>query len=119
MTCVSNSVQAGLVSHSMPCTPNPADSSSPKIDGPELLEGKKAKKLGDCQCVMPGMMMRSTSASMASNGFALLRRVGRQRGADFARLHLGKHRQRFDPLLIVRNPVDQRMAVLRNSSADM
>jgi hypothetical protein len=67
-TCVSSSVQAGLVAQSMPCIPNPAESNSPRIDGPELLAGKKAKKLGDCQCVMPGKMSLSTSARMASKG---------------------------------------------------
>src|SRR5688500_7514496 len=44
--CVSSSVHAGLVAHNMPCTPRPADSSSPRIEGPELLAGKKPKKLG-------------------------------------------------------------------------
>jgi hypothetical protein len=39
-TCVSNSVAAGLVCHNMPCTPNPADSSSPRMDGKEALAGK-------------------------------------------------------------------------------
>ena len=39
-TWVSSSVQAGLVAQSIPCTPRPAESSSPRIDGPELLDGK-------------------------------------------------------------------------------
>ena len=39
-TCVSSSVQAGLVAQSMPCTPSPAESSSPRMEGPELLAGK-------------------------------------------------------------------------------
>ena len=39
-TCVSSSVQAGLVAQSIPCTPRPAESSSPRIDGPELFDGK-------------------------------------------------------------------------------
>ena len=39
-TWVSNSVQAGLVAQSIPCTPKPAESNSPRIDGPELFEGK-------------------------------------------------------------------------------
>ena len=39
-TWVSSSVQAGLVAQSIPCTPSPAESSSPRIDGPELLAGK-------------------------------------------------------------------------------
>jgi hypothetical protein len=37
---VSSSVQAGLVDHSIPCTPSPADSSSPRMEGPERLAGK-------------------------------------------------------------------------------
>lgn len=48
-TWVSSSVQAGLVAHNIPWTPRPADTNSPRIDGPETLAGKKAKKLGDCQ----------------------------------------------------------------------
>ena len=39
-TWVSSSVHAGLVAQSIPCTPSPAESSSPRIDGPELLAGK-------------------------------------------------------------------------------
>ena len=39
-TWVSSSVQAGLVAQSIPCTPSPAESSSPRIDGPELFDGK-------------------------------------------------------------------------------
>ena len=39
-TWVSSSVQAGLVAQSIPCTPSPAESSSPRTDGPELLAGK-------------------------------------------------------------------------------
>ena len=61
-TCVSSSVQAGLVAQSMPCTPSPALSSSPRMDGPELLDGKNAKKFGDCQWVMPGRMSFSAAA---------------------------------------------------------
>ena len=65
-TRVSSSVQAGLVAHSMPCTPSPPASNSPRIDGPEVLAGKKAKKFGDCQWVMPGRISRSMSARIAS-----------------------------------------------------
>ncbi|MEZ5251779.1 MAG: hypothetical protein R2713_22005 [Ilumatobacteraceae bacterium] len=43
---VSTSVHAGLVTQLMPCTPRPADASSPRIDAYELLPGKNAKKLG-------------------------------------------------------------------------
>ena len=39
-TTVSSSVQAGLVAQSMPCTPSPAESSSPRIAGPEEFDGK-------------------------------------------------------------------------------
>ncbi|MEZ4769538.1 MAG: hypothetical protein R2844_14050 [Caldilineales bacterium] len=67
-TCVSSSVQAGLVAHSMPCTPSPDDSMSASMAGKEALAGKKAKKLGDCQWVMPGMISGSMSASIAANG---------------------------------------------------
>jgi hypothetical protein len=67
-TCVSSSVHAGLVAHSIPCTPRPAASNSPRIAGPEAFAGKNAKKLGDCQWVMPGTITESTSRSTASNG---------------------------------------------------
>ncbi len=39
-TWVSSSVQAGLVDHSMPCTPRPEESRSPRIPGPDALHGK-------------------------------------------------------------------------------
>src|SRR5579883_25155 len=67
-TCVSSSVQAGLVAQSIPCTPSPADKSSPRIDGPEVLAGKYAKKLGDCQWVMPGKIRRSMSSKIDLKG---------------------------------------------------
>src|ERR1700674_1558749 len=67
-TCVSSSVHAGLVAQSIPCTPNPDESKSPRIAGPDALHGKYAKKLGDCQWVTPGRINRSTSFSSASNG---------------------------------------------------
>ncbi len=74
-TCVSSSVQAGLVAHSMPCTPRPAESNSPRMDGPELLAGKKAKKLGDCQWVMPGRISFLNISQDGVEGFPVLRRV--------------------------------------------
>src|ERR1039458_2750414 len=46
ITCVSSSVHAGLVDHSIPCTPRPEESRSPRIPGPDALHGKYAKKLG-------------------------------------------------------------------------
>src|ERR1700683_3695282 len=67
-TCVSSSVQAGLVDQSMPCTPRPDERRSPRIPGPEPFDGKKAKKFGDCQCVMPGRINFSTSFNNASKG---------------------------------------------------
>ena len=67
-TWVSISVQAGLVAHSIPCTPRPAESSSPSTDDPERFEGKNAKKFGDCQWVTPGRTISSRSRSTASNG---------------------------------------------------
>src|SRR5437763_15747804 len=68
MTCVSNSVHAGLVDHNMPCTPSPEDSRSPRIPGPEALQGKYPNQFGDCQCVTPGSITRSRSFSNAWNG---------------------------------------------------
>jgi hypothetical protein len=67
-TCVSSSVQAGLVAHIMPCTARPAESISPRIEGPDALAGKNAKKFGDCQCVIPGRMICSTSRRTSSKG---------------------------------------------------
>src|SRR5438445_11650605 len=55
----------------MPCTPNPEESKSPRMEAPELLQGKYAKKFGDCQWVMPGRISFSTSLSMASKGSPL------------------------------------------------
>src|SRR5580704_7843141 len=66
-TCVSSSVQAGLVDQSMPCTPSPEEVRSPRIPGPEPLLGKYAKKFGDCQFVTPGRISFSTSFNSASN----------------------------------------------------
>ena len=67
ITCVSSSVHAGDVLHSMPCTPRPALRNSPRMLGPLELAGKYAKKFGLCQCVTPGSTMRSTSAITASH----------------------------------------------------
>ena len=39
-TTCSTSVHAGLVAQSMPCTPRPAEASSPRIDGYVTLAGK-------------------------------------------------------------------------------
>src|SRR5579859_19512 len=66
ITCVSSSVHAGLVDHNIPWTPRPEETRSPRIPGPEALHGKYAKKFGDCQCVTPGKIRRSTSLSNAS-----------------------------------------------------
>ena len=65
---VSTSVHAGLVTQLMPCTPRPAEASSPRIDAYEELPGKNAKKFGCCQWVRPGTITRSMSASTAANG---------------------------------------------------
>jgi len=64
---VSSSVHAGEVAHNMPCTPRPADNSSPRTDGGEAFAGKYAKKFGDCQWVMPGTMSSSTSVMMSDH----------------------------------------------------
>ena len=68
MTRVSSSVQAGEVAQDMPWTPSPAESISPSTEGPEMLLGKKAKKLGDCQWVRPGRMTSSTSRITSAKG---------------------------------------------------
>ena len=65
-TWVSNSVQDGLVSHSIPLTPSPLEIRSAKIDGPLVFVGKYPKNIGDCQCVIPGIMTLSISFNMVS-----------------------------------------------------
>ena len=65
-TWVSSSVQAGLVAQSIPCTPRPEESKSPRMAGPEALAGKNAKKFGDCQWVTPGRISFSTSPRIAT-----------------------------------------------------
>ena len=65
-TRLSSSVQAGLVAQSIPWTPNPLDSRSPRTDAGEELAGKNPKKPGCCHWVRPGTMWASTSASTAS-----------------------------------------------------
>jgi hypothetical protein len=67
-TCVSSSVQAGLVDQSMPWTPSPEETRSPSVAGPEWFAGKYAKKRGDCQWVMPGRITESRSARILSKG---------------------------------------------------
>src|SRR5271154_4757006 len=67
-TWVSSSVHAGLVAQSIPCTPSPEESKSPRIAGPEALAGKKAKKFGDCQWVTPGRMSFSISPRIVAKG---------------------------------------------------
>ena len=65
MTRVSTSVAAGLVAQSMPCTPSPDESRSPRMAGPDTFAGKYAKNDGCCQWVMPGITISSMSASRA------------------------------------------------------
>src|SRR5262249_60696900 len=45
-TCVSSSVQAGLVDQSMPCTARPEGRKSPRSSRPEGLVGEKKEKKG-------------------------------------------------------------------------
>src|SRR5438270_8116155 len=66
ITWVSSSVHAGLVDQSIPCTPSPDETRSPRIPGPEALHGKYPNQFGDCQFVTPGRITRSTSFSSAS-----------------------------------------------------
>ena len=67
-TTVSSSVAAGEVAQSIPCTPSPEESRSPRTAGPDAFAGKYAKNAGCCQCVRPGRITRSRSASSASTG---------------------------------------------------
>jgi hypothetical protein len=65
-TADSISVTAGLVDHSMPCTPRPAAAISPSTDAGDDDAGKYANQPGCCQWVMPGMTTRSRSSSTVS-----------------------------------------------------
>src|SRR5439155_1579741 len=65
---VSTSVQPGLLAHNMPCTPSPAERSSPRMAGPDALPGKKAKNRGDCQWVMPGSAAAPPPGTAGSAG---------------------------------------------------
>ena len=67
-TTDSSSVAAGLVDHIIPCVDSPADTSSPRIDGGDELAGKNPNHPGDCQWVIPGMMISSRSRITSSKG---------------------------------------------------
>jgi hypothetical protein len=68
MTTVSNSVHAGLHSQLKAGAVNAAEYISPSMDGYVTPAGKKAMKLGDCQCVMPGMILDAMSAWISVHG---------------------------------------------------
>ena len=77
-TWVSSSVQAGLVAHSIPWTPRPAESSSPRIEGPELLGREVGEEIRRLPVGSPpGRMMCCRSKSTASKGSPVSRWVGR------------------------------------------
>jgi hypothetical protein len=80
----------------MPCTPRPAEASSPRIDAYEELPGKNAKKFGCCQWVSPGTITRSMSASTDVERLGLGGRVLGQLGSYVAGLHRRRHRSRLD-----------------------
>ena len=54
--------------------------------GPEALAGKKAKKFGDCQWVIPGM----TISSMSDSHFSTPSPPAGGRGGSFARTSPGR-----------------------------
>jgi hypothetical protein len=66
MTRCSSSVAAGEVCHIIPWVDRVDTIISARIDGGLVLAGKKAKKEGCCQWVIPGITMRSTSFMMRS-----------------------------------------------------
>ena len=76
-----------------------------------MLAGKKPKKLGDCQWVMPGRMIAVDVAQHGVERFALLRWSGRQFGADLARIDLGQDGQRRHAFEVIRDPIHGGMAV--------
>src|SRR6056300_2117225 len=61
MTLVSISVAAGEVCHNMHCAAIVDVMISANIDGGLAFAGQYAKKRGCCQCVIPGITMRSKS----------------------------------------------------------
>lgn len=65
---VSSSVHAGEQSQLNAGAVKAALYISPRILGYVTPAGKKAMKLGDCQCVMPGLILVSMSDWMALHG---------------------------------------------------
>ena len=84
MTFSSSSVAAGLVCHSMALTPRPADSISPRMDGPLLLAGKVGEKAGVVPVGHAGQDVALEILEDGFHGLALFGgRVGNQ-GLDVA-----------------------------------
>lgn len=63
---VSSSVTAGEQIQLKQAPVKAAEYSSPSSEGYEAGQGKKAKKLGDCQWVRPGTILVSRSLRMSS-----------------------------------------------------
>ena len=80
------------------------------MDGPELLAGKKAKKFGDCQCVMPGRINCLHVGQDGLERLALLRRLRPAATRGFApagpRDSTGSD---CDPPLVIRHPIHHRV----------
>ena len=108
---VSTSVHAGEVTQLIPCTPSPADSSSPRIDGNDVLDGKYAKKPGCCHWVSPGTTTRSTSAITRSNGSGSVGGCSGSCERTSPGATVDPDRALLDRTDVVGDPVDQVVAV--------
>ena len=78
--------------------------------GPLTLAGKKPKKFGDCQCVIPGDDLFDVPQHLIK-GLVVRRRRGGELAYDLARPQRAEDRQRFDAPVIVDDPVDEAVAV--------
>ena len=86
-TCVSSSVQAGLVAQSMPCTPKPGREQLAQDRRAGSVGGKKGKEVRRLPVRDAGHDdRRRRPRRMRLERLALLRRRGRQPGADLAGL---------------------------------
>ncbi len=80
---ISISVCTGLHAQLKAGTVNAALYSSPEILGKLLEAGEKAMKLGDDQCVRPGMIFSSISLWKFDHGSPLVGGLSGRRGARF------------------------------------
>ena len=112
---VSSSVHAGDVTQLMPCTPRPAASSSPRIDGYDVLR----REVGEEARVLP---VDDARARRRRRGRRARPRTARARSAGARAAGPGRRRARrrrdraaLDALDVVGDPVDQLVAAGRGT----